>query len=160
MRPGEVLGLTWDRVDLDQGLITFNATDQKNRKRATIPINATARLVLQARRKFAKDHGLVSPWVICGFKGQRIMSVRKAFDKASSVAGLEDVHPHDLRRTFASWLVQNGVSIQTVSGLLRHADIQITHQIYAHLSPEQYAGATAVLDAPPRLKVIQGDVSR
>lgn len=160
MRPGEALSLRWDRVDLDRGLIHFAAKDQKNRKKATIPINATARLVLLSRNQFAKANNLISPWVICGGNGQQIKSVRKGFTQACSLAHLEDVRPHDLRRTFASWLVQEGVSIQTVSGLLRHADIQITHQIYAHLSPEQYAGATAVLDAPPKLRVIQGDVSR
>ena len=48
--------------------------------------------------------------------------------EACRLAGLEDVHPHDLRRTFGSWLVQAGVPIQTVSTLLRHSDIRITDE--------------------------------
>ena len=62
-------------------------------------------------------------------------------------AGLEDTHPHDLRRTFGSWLVQAGVSIQAVSALLRHSDIRITDRVYAHLSPESLREAVAVLNA-------------
>ncbi len=89
---------------------------------------------------------MVSPWVFCCGNGARVASVKKSFSSACKSSGLDDLHPHDLRRTFASWLVQEGVSIQTVSGLLRHADIQITHRVYAHLSPDQFKNATAILD--------------
>ena len=59
---------------------------------------------------------------------------------------LLDVHPHDLRRTFGSWLVQVGVGIERISKLLRHADIQITARVYAHLRSEDLAEAAAILD--------------
>ena len=50
-------------------------------------------------------------------------------------ADLENVHPHDLRRTFGSWLVQSGIGIERVSALLRHGDVAITARVYAHLRP-------------------------
>jgi len=65
-------------------------------------------------------------------------------------ANLENVHPHDLRRTFGSWLVQSDVPIQTVSALLRHSDIRVTVKVYAHLAPENLRGAAAVLDVVSR----------
>lgn len=63
-------------------------------------------------------------------------------------ADLSDVHPHDLRRTFGSWLVQAGVGIERVSELLRHSDIGITARVYAHLRPDDLASAAAMLDRP------------
>ena len=52
---------------------------------------------------------------------------------------------HSLRHTFASWLVQKGVSIYQVSKLLGHSDIKTT-QIYAHLRNEDLQGAVDLLD--------------
>ena len=47
----------------------------------------------------------------------------------------ENLNYHALRHTFASWLVQDGVSIYEVQKLLGHADVSTT-QIYSHLQPE------------------------
>ena len=59
-----------------------------------------------------------------------------------------DVHPHDLRRTFGSWLVQAGVGIERVSELLRHSDIQVTARVYAHLRTGDLVEAAETLDQP------------
>ena len=148
MRHGELLCLTWDRVDMDAGTITFDCADQKNGKRAVLPINAGARLALG--RLLARRKG---PHVFHA-DGQPISKVDKAFDGARTRAGLPDVKIHDLRRTFGSWLVQSGVSIHAVSGLLRHSDIRITARVYAHLGVEEFREAASVLDSRPRLKVV------
>jgi site-specific recombinase XerD len=52
---------------------------------------------------------------------------------------------HSLRHTFASWLVQKGVSIYEVSKLLGHADIKTT-QIYAHLRSDDLRDAVELLN--------------
>ncbi len=57
----------------------------------------------------------------------------------------DNYHFHTLRHTFASWLVQKGVPIYTVSKLLGHADLSIT-QIYAHLKSEDFRNAVESLD--------------
>jgi len=77
---------------------------------------------------------------------ERIAKVHKSFASAVRAAGLGDVHPHDLRRTFGSWLVQAGVPIQTVSALLRHSDIRVTDRVYAHLSLATLRDAVDVLN--------------
>jgi site-specific recombinase XerD len=55
-----------------------------------------------------------------------------------------DYHFHSLRHTFASWLVQKGVSIYEVSKLLGHSDIKTT-QIYAHLRGDDLKRAVDLL---------------
>lgn len=52
---------------------------------------------------------------------------------------------HSLRHTFASWLVQRGVSIYHVSKLLGHADIKTT-EIYAHVRAEDLRASVELLE--------------
>lgn len=150
MRPQEILKLTWDRVDFENGLIHFGKANQKNGKAGAIPINANARTALLSLKNICK-----SPvFVMADFMGARLNSVDHAWRTCKTKAGLEEVQLRDLRRTFASWLVQSNVSIKTVSNLMRHADIKITAQRYAHLDQGALKEAAAVLDTPPKLRVI------
>ena len=155
LRPGEMLWLEWGRVDLRGGCITFEAarpgekkTGQKSGKPGRVPLNREAREAILARARFRAEHCPASPWVFCDRQGERIASVKKGFAACVTDAELNDVHPHDLRRTFGSWLVQAGVGIERVSALLRHGDVSITARVYAHLRPDDLADAAAILDRP------------
>jgi integrase len=82
---------------------------------------------------------------IGGRKKGRVFSLpnfRKRFIKAVNEAGIEDFTFHDLRHTFASWLVMSGVDLATVSTLMGHRTIQMTMR-YAHLAPDYLAEAVA-----------------
>ena len=146
LRIGEALGLEWRRVDLSRNLIRFEAGDQKNGKAETIPVNASARAALLGRARFRATHCPGAPWVFCNRAGARFFSIYTGFLAACQRAGIEDCHPHDLRRTCGSWLVQSGVSIDRVSRLLRHGDVGMTARVYAHLRPQDLADAAAALD--------------
>lgn len=146
LRPGEALALEWSRVDLTRRLIMFRAEDQKSGKATTLPLNDGARSTLIERARFRATWCPGSPWVFCRRDGSRVADVKKGFAACAAEAGLPDLHPHDLRRTFGSWLVQAGVGIERVSRLLRHADVAITARVYAHLRPSDLADAAAVLD--------------
>ncbi|BAO43904.1 tyrosine-type recombinase/integrase [Thiolapillus brandeum] len=153
MRPGEMLALDWDRVDLSVNLIYFNEGDQKNDRLGSVPINQEARHALVKRAKFRAEHCPDSPWVFCKKDGSRILKVKRSFRTAVVNAGLEDVRPHDLRRTCGSWLAQSGVSINAISLLLRHSDISVTERVYAHLSPVETRAAVDVLNGNSGYKV-------
>lgn len=147
MRHAELMALTWDRVDLDAGVISFTGADQKSGKSSALPINANARRALMTLRN-------PSPWVFAHGNGKPRKTARSGWDTLCRQCGIEDAKLHDLRRTFGSWLVQSSVPIHTVSKLLRHADVSITARVYAHLSAETLKEATAVLDEPPKLRAI------
>ncbi len=72
-------------------------------------------------------------------------SYRTSWDTTLAHAGIEDCKFHDLRHTYASWLVQAGRPILEVRDLLGHASLSMTMR-YAHLAPERLRAAVAVLD--------------
>jgi integrase len=74
-----------------------------------------------------------------------IRSLRAAYDEALAKAGITDFHFHDLRHTFATRLVQNGVDLYKVQKLLGHKNIAMTER-YAHHYPESLRSSVEVLD--------------
>jgi len=139
MRRGEILSLTWDRIDLTHGFILLDVT--KNGERREIPINATVRAQLE---ELAMRNVDGHRHVFHDKTGKPYLDVKRSFLKACSDAGITDFHFHDLRHTFASHLVMAGVDLTTVKELLGHKDITMTLR-YAHLAPEHKAKAVEIL---------------
>ncbi len=138
MRKGELLGLTWELVDMTYGFIRLKQT--KNGKARALPFNETLWSLftgLRTRQDVA--------WVFHDSEGRRYADIRHAFDRACKAAGMTDFHFHDLRHTFASWLIMRGVPLATVSNLLGHTSPTMTLR-YAHLSPKHLTSAVRVLD--------------
>ncbi|MFI9554567.1 tyrosine-type recombinase/integrase [Nonomuraea endophytica] len=76
---------------------------------------------------------------------------RTRFTDAVKKAGIKTrFTPHDLRHTFASRALADGVRIDAVARWLGHKDINETYKTYAHLLPDEYAKAAKVLDAAYR----------
>jgi len=140
MRLGEILGLQWEAVDLDNGLILL--TETKSGKRREIPTNQATREVLVGVPRHIR-----SPYVFCWPDGRRYTTIAHGFARAVKRAGLSDVVFHTLRHTFASRLVMAGVDLVTVKELLGHASLAMVLR-YAHLSPGHRRRAVLVLDAP------------
>jgi integrase len=138
MRHGELLSLTWTRVDIDQRLIYLQPEDQKGARFSSVPVNDDAIEILKKRQQNKGET------VLARLDGTAIQSVKKSFKRAITEANLPGVRIHDLRHTCAAWLVQAGVPIRTVQEVLRHKDIATT-LIYAHLAPEHTREAVAML---------------
>ncbi len=86
------------------------------------------------------------------FKGQRgshisISSLQKIVKRAALEAGImKKVHPHTLRHSFSTHLVENGYSVRTVQGLLGHESASTT-MVYVHMAASLSLGVESPLDA-------------
>jgi integrase len=138
MRKSECLGLTWEHVDLEKG--TAYLPETKNGTSRTVLLNDRAKAVLEDMKQYKSDH---TKHVFPGRDGTaRLTEVRKTFLRALKEAKIDNFHLHDLRHTFASILVNQGVPLYEVQRLLGHSDITLT-QRYSHLADAQLRKATA-----------------
>ena len=155
-RKTELLNLKWEQVDFSTRLLHLEQT--KSGEWQTVPINEGARQVLVRRMRLRDEICPDTPWVFFHMvptvntkAGDRVKDVKKSFNTACRRLGIENFHIHDLRHTFASWLVMEGVPLFEVSKLLRHASIQMTER-YAHLAPDYLHDAVASLGFSARFQ--------
>ena len=144
MRRGELLGLKWQDIDLAMGTVRVHrqiaringevveAPLKTRNSYRTLSIGPDAIAVLQDQRKFAGD----SEWVFPSPTGGPISpdSVLNMLHRVLDRAGLPHIRFHDLRHTFATLALQNGVDIKTVSGMLGHFSAGFTLDTYAHVT--------------------------
>jgi integrase len=174
-RFGEMAGLhDHNYFDDDQKVLLADVWDghqikpyTKNRKRRWVPVLPWVMSRVNVRRTPScglqhKTGACRSGLVFQARKGgpldDRNFS-RRVWEPAIRKAGLSDLNPtlHDLRHTYASWLLQGGVKIERVSELLGHASLSTT-QIYAHLVPPEISDIEFALPDPRGANVGQSGV--
>lgn len=133
LRFNEQMTLTWRQVDLSKKEITLLET--KSGKPRVVPLSDAAAAQIQAQPR-----RLSSALVFSQRSGQPYKRLTRPLATAAQKAGIQDLRWHDLRHTFASWAIQNGMGIYTLSRLLGHATVQIT-QRYAHLQTDDLRAA-------------------
>jgi integrase/recombinase XerC len=139
LRLSELAGLRWDQVDAAAGLITVTGKGNKTR---VVPLGSYAAAALdrwnRVRGQFA---GFDEPCVFVSNRGTP-MSVRTIQSRIRHWArrqGLpQKVHPHLLRHSFASHMLESSGDLRAVQELLGHADISTT-QVYTHLDFQHLA---------------------
>ena len=134
-RGKHVLALTWDRVDFAAGMVRYKPGESANKKTAPIPMNAPLRSMLERAYQVRGESGYVVEW-----EGRRVKSVRKAYERACKLAGLDDAHRHDLRRTAASWAVADGIPVEQVALMLGDT-VETTRKHYAVFSSDYLRAA-------------------
>lgn len=142
-RQSALLELTWDRVDFKRGRISLalgDDLDETRKRRANVPMNRRARLYLEALYR-ARTSEFVIEW-----GGRQVLSIKKGFRAAVDRAGLEDVTPHILRHTAASWMAMARVDMLDISKYLGHSDMSVTIRRYAKVHPDFLKEASEALD--------------
>jgi integrase/recombinase XerC len=147
LRLSEVCALRWQDLDFEQGLVTVLGKGSKQR---IVPVGAHACSALQAWR--TDTPSTRDAFVFPGRAGQKI-SARAIQLRIKQLANRQGVykriHPHLLRHSFASHVLESSGDLRGVQELLGHADISTT-QIYTHLDFQHLA---RVYDAAhPRAK--------
>lgn len=164
MRKEEILGLTWAQVDTSSRLITLTRT--KNGQMRHVPLNADALAVLAELKAGAKEGAV---YVFTRGNGERMGDVKTAWYRALRVAGISaDCRFHDLRHTYISRLVMNGVDLVAVGRMAGWTDSSAATMVrrYTHHTPDYLHKAAATLEAgsawqnygksfPNELKVVE-----
>jgi len=128
MRLSEALTLEFADIDEKAAVVTVRALNSKSKKVRHVPLNDVAKDVLARIRRRPGQSRL-----FIGRKGEPLVYVHKVWHRLREKAGLEDVRLHDLRHTYASYMVSSGQSLYSVQQALGHADPSTTIR-YAHLS--------------------------
>lgn len=170
LRLGEVLSLRWENINLrkrtakvlqtlvrtkSKGLIFTNPKTKKSKREVPLPDEAAfairlhrihqAKFRLKSGEKYQNQN-----LVFCTSKGTPIepRGLIRAFHRIRDNAGLsKKLTVHSLRHTFATRLLEEGVSLKVVADLLGHEDISTTGNIYSHVHPKLKTGAATEINS-------------
>jgi integrase/recombinase XerC len=135
LRLGELVSLDVGdgRLDLSEGEVTVTGKGSKTR---TVPVGARAREALQAWLQVRSQLAVPEERALfVGSRGRRIghAAVGKRLQAWASRSGLgQRVHPHMLRHSFATHVLQSSQDLRAVQEMLGHASVSTT-QVYTHL---------------------------
>jgi integrase len=140
LRQGNVVRLEWSQVDLARGVAWIYADQAKGGRDIHVSLNSTALEVVS--RQVGKH-----PLRVFTFRGRPIAWANtRAWREALKRAGIVDFRWHDLRHTWASWLVQNGTPLYVVQEMGAWQSEGMVRR-YAHLGPAHLAQHAEVITA-------------
>jgi integrase len=169
LRLGELRGLTWEYSGVDTGTLRVTqqlqdnagggwrlTTPKTDTSTRDIPLPAAAIAALKRQKRHQLEDRVLSggKWDDLGFvftasNGQPLLRKRLhyALKAILTEAGIDNLRIHDLRHSFASFLIAQGADLLTVRDLCGHRSIQITADVYGHLFPRRKVEAMAAWDA-------------
>lgn len=169
LRPGEALGLCWDAVDIDTGVLHVRRAVRAERGRAvlvdevktsgswrTIGLPAAAVEVLRVQRRHVAEMRLAARvWAMVDadlvFPTSQgtpwdLSNVRDELTRLCAEAGIPRITPHELRHTCASILNDRGVPLELIADLLGHVDTTMLTRTYRHRLRPSADAAIVVMD--------------
>jgi integrase len=139
-----ILSLTWDRVDLETGVIDFRVPGraETKKRRPNAPVNDRLLRLLRAAHKVREgDH-------VIWHRGGPVLSVKKAFAAACKRAKLKKVTPHTLKHTYITWLLRAKQPIWEVAKLTNTSAATID-KVYGHHAHDQLKSVANALKGVP-----------
>lgn len=139
-------------VDLERGMYYRKAIGKKTTNKRQPPAPIPPRLLTHMRRwdrlGVAKEHFIE-------YNGKPVLSVKKAFSTVVKLAKIdttiENVTPHTLRHTAATWLMHQGVDLWTAAGYLGMT-VEVLERVYGHHHPDHLADAVRGITAKRPMK--------
>jgi len=135
-RRSNMLSMRWEDIDRDRGVWRIPQT--KSGEPQVVPLSQAARDILEERWADRKGD---CPWVFPSTSNHRsktghVQDVMPVWRAVIKRAGLENVRPHDLRRTLASWQAMLGTSELVIAKTLGHAPGSTATRVYARLQTD------------------------
>ncbi len=163
-RHSEILELQWSQVDLQKKVLNYRAEQHKTGRKTGAKVISLNKPAIEILNKIRRTDG--NPFVFPGLKaGSHFVGLQKIWERirarvsemeeskvrelkkrSEEVVNIQDVRIHDLRHTFASVGVSDGLSLPTVGSLLGHTQPSMT-QRYAHMAPQPKALASEQIAA-------------
>lgn len=142
-RSGVVLGLQWSQIDLSKGEMARTAAGKAAHAKKLAPrVRLGKRILTHLRRWERLDGGSVR--YLCQYDGAKVQKLRRSWRAAVNRAGLgDDVVPHSLRHTRATWLMQAGISPWEAAGALGMS-VEMIERTYGHHHPDWQKNAAEV----------------
>ena len=130
MRRGEILGQSWEHVDLNRQVLSVTRSKTPEGEGREIPLTGRLFQILLANRQ---DEG-----PIFVYRTQPIRSIKTAWASAIRQAGIRhfrfhDLRFHDLRHTFNTRLLEAGVMQEVRKALMGHSSGEKVHSAYTHV---------------------------
>jgi integrase len=144
MRKSEILNLVWSEVqELPDGRSIVTVSTSKADQPRMIVCTQSMKEVLE-RQRGRKQEGKKVVFPVSR------MTLRRKWEKARSLVGLEDVTMHDLRRTHSTHAAAAGVDLRTLAGRIGHADLTMLQKHYAAIV------GTAAVEAADKIEEVFG----
>ena len=152
LRRGELLGLKWSDINFESrtlevkrqiqrvnGMIQETALKTHNVYRKILLPSETVEILKQYKAGQTIESEYVFPSPTGGIMEPDC--ARKMLKRVLQRAGLDEMRFHDLRHTFATLALQNGVDVKTLSGILGHYSAGFTLDTYAHVTAQMQEDA-------------------
>lgn len=136
-RNGAMLELKWENVDLECAIVDFGR-GHGNKRRASVPINDQLMGALKEALELAQTDYVIE------FRGKPVKGIKTGFKRACKAANLNDVTPHTLRHTGATWMAIAGVPMSEIARYLGDS-IATTERVYAKFHPDYLRKASKAL---------------
>ena len=153
LRKGELVALQWSDLDIENKTISVSKQAGRNNagkpditrpktensiRKISIPQDAVELLVAEHQKHPSSPWMFPSPKTGEMYHPDSVVNIHK---KILKDAGLEHLRFHDLRHTFATLALQNGVDVKTVSSMLGHFDAGFTLRTYTHVTRQMQESA-------------------